>query len=188
MSRIPLEVIFRRSVDVVERGGVRYLVYGGLALPVWGSVTTTQDVDLVVHVTEEEAARLIHAFRMDGFRLPDDAERLFTIDTWTTASLGGRDVDIAWGATDFDLEALSRAVTVHLFDRVVPVASAEDLILYKLTAHRRKDLGHVEDIILRQGTKLDLKYLRSWAQRIASATGRFEVPATLEKLLAEEGL
>lgn len=46
----------------------------------------------------------------------------------------------------------------------------------------------MEDVISRQGAKLDLKYLRKWAESIASATGKFEVPATLDKMLAEAGL
>jgi hypothetical protein len=185
---IPLEELFQRAIDVIEGTEIRYLVYGGIALPAWGDVITTQDLDLVVQVDEAEAVRLITAYRDAGFRVPDDAETLFPIDTWTRASLGGRDVDIAWGATKFDESALSRAVKVTLFNREVPIATAEDLILYKLAAHRRKDLAHVEDIILRQGTRLDVDYLKSWAQRIASTTGKFEIPTTLEKMLAEHGL
>jgi hypothetical protein len=185
---ISLQELFQRAIDVIEKAEIRYLVYGDIALPAWGDVITTQDLDLLVQVDAGSAARLIAAYRDAGFRVPDDAERLFPIDTWTRASLGGRDVDIAWGATDFDDSALSRAVTVHLYDRKVPIASAEDLILYKLAAHRRKDLAHVEDIILRQGSRLDLRYLREWAQRIASATGKFEIPGTLERMLGEQGL
>lgn len=184
---IPLEELFQRAIDVIERAGIRYLVYGGVALPAWGDVVTTQDLDLLVQVDESEAVRLITAYRDAGFRVADDAEELFPIDTWTRASLGGRDVDIAWGATEFDNAALSRAVTVTLYDREVPIASAEDLILYKLAAHRRKDLAHVEDIVLRQGSRLDVSYLKKWAQRIASVTGKFEIPGTLEKILAEQG-
>ena len=77
---------------------------------------------------------------------------------------------------------------VRLYEREVPIASAEDLILYKLAAHRRKDLAHIEDIIVRQGSQLDVTYLRTWAQRIAAATRRFEIRGTLDYMLAEQGL
>jgi hypothetical protein len=97
-------------------------------------------------------------------------------------------VDIALGRTEFDRQAIQRAVRISIFGRTVPIVSAEDLILYKLTAHRRKDLGHVEDIVARQGSRLDLKHLRHWAQWLAEATRKFEIPATLEKLLEERGL
>lgn len=188
MSRIPLDEVFRRAIDVVEAQGIRYMVYGGIALPFWGRVAATDDVDLVLHVAEPDVERLFEAFRDAGFHLPPEAAALFLVDTWTVASVGGRDVDLAVGATEFDREALERAVRVRVFEREVPIASAEDLILYKLVAHRRRDLGHVEDIITRQGRRLDLVYLRAWSERIAAATGKFEVSGTLERMLAEQGL
>jgi hypothetical protein len=188
LSRIPLDEIFRRAIDVVDAQGIRYLVYGGIALPFWGRVTATDDVDLVLQVTQPDVERLFKAFRDAGFQLPAEADALFLVDTWTVASVGGRDVDLALGATEFDHEALRRAVRVRVFGREVPIASAEDLILYKLVAHRRRDLGHVEDIITRQGRGLDLIYLRRWSERIAEATRKFEVPGTLERMLSEQGL
>ncbi len=188
MSTISLKELFRQAIDVVEKAGIRYLVYGGVALSAWGDVITTQDIDLVVHVNEDEARVLLDAFRKAGFSVPDNAAELFLIDTWTRVSQGGRDVDIALGISVFDKQALSRGVVVRLYDRSVPIVSAEDLILYKLTAYRRKDLAHIEDIIIRQGTKLDLVYLRTWAKHIAEGTGKFEVPQTLERMLEEQGL
>ncbi len=188
MIPISLGDLFHRAVDVLERERVPYLVYGGMAVPAWGQVVPTEDVDVVVRIQEADVARLIAAFRRAGFSVPEKAEALFLIDTWIIASMGGRDVDLALGATEFDAEAVRRAARVRLYDRDVSIATAEDLILYKLVAHRRKDLAHIEDILIRQAGKLDLVYLRDWARRIAEATGKFEVPATLEKMLAEQGM
>lgn len=188
MNAIPLDEIFRKAIDVVGGERIPFMVYGGIAFPFWGRVVATDDVDLVVRVAESDVERLFKAFRAAGFYLPDNAERLFFIDTWTVASLKGRDVDLALGATEFDASALARAVRVRVFGREVPVASAEDLILYKLVAHRRKDLAHIEDILVRQGNTLDLAYLNTWAQKIAEGTGKFEVPRTLARMLEEQGL
>ena len=115
-----------------------------------------------------------------------EAEKMIFVDSWAVASKDGRDVDLALGATEFDKLAIERSVRVKVFGREVPIVTAEDLILYKLVAHRRRDLGHVEDIITRQGKKLDFKYLRAWAQKIAAATNKFEVPRTLDRMLSEQ--
>jgi hypothetical protein len=186
VTRIALAELFRQTVDVLEGERVSYLIYGGLALPAWGEIVPTKDVDVVVRVDEGGAARLVQSLRRAGFHVAANAETLFFIDTWFVASKENRDADFALGRTEFDASALARAVRVTIFDRTVPIAAAEDLILYKLAAHRRKDLGHVEDILTRQAGKLDLAYLREWAGRIARATGKFEIPATLEKMLAEQ--
>lgn len=188
MSRIALGELFRRAVDVLTGLKVPYAVYGGIAFPVWGHPVTTDDADFVVHIHEGNVARVLGVFRQAGFHVPDRAETLLFIDTWVTLTLGGRDVDLALGTTDFDAEALKRAVRIRIFDRDVPVVTAEDLILYKVVSHRHKDLGHVEVILKRQGRKLDPAYLRAWAQRIAEATGKFEVPATVDRMLGKEGL
>ncbi len=188
MTQIALAELFRRVIDLVEREKVSYVVYGGLALPAWGQVVPTKDVDLLLRVREEEVGRLIGVLRQDGFHVNSRAETLFFIDTWFVASLGGRDADFALGTTPFDESAFARSVRIRMYERAVPIVSAEDLILYKLAAYRRKDLGHIEDIIIRQGTKLDMAYLRDWARRIAEATGKFEVSATLDTMLAEQGL
>ena len=45
---ISLEEAFNLAVGAVERRRIPYLVFGGLALPAWGAVTTTSDVDLLV--------------------------------------------------------------------------------------------------------------------------------------------
>jgi hypothetical protein len=57
VKRIPLDELFRRAVDVLERERIPYFVYGGMALPAWGEVVTTEDIDFVVQMREESAAR-----------------------------------------------------------------------------------------------------------------------------------
>lgn len=187
MSLIELDDLFRRAIDVMEAEAIPYFIYGGIAVPAWGAVLSTEDVDIVIRVSEEEAVRLMSALRKAGFHIPARTETLLFVDTWFRASQGGRDVDFALGATDFDLSALRRAVRVHVFERTIPIASAEDLILYKRVAYRKKDFAHIDDILVRQEGKLDLGYLREWAQKIAASTGKFEVPTTLEKMLSEPG-
>ncbi len=187
MNRIPLDEIFRQAIDVVVGQKIPYVVYGGIAFPFWGRVAATDDVDLVLMVTESDAPKLFKAFRSAGFYVKSETEKLFFVDTWAVASKNGRDVDLALGATEFDAQAIQRSMRVKVFGREVPIVTAEDLILYKLVAHRRRDIGHVEDIITKQGKKLDLSYLRQWAQKIAEATNKFEIPQTLERLLSEQG-
>jgi hypothetical protein len=80
---------------------------------------------------------------------------------------------------------VTRIPLADLFRQAVDVLEGQR-IPYKLAAHRRKDLSHVEDILARQAGKLDLAYLREWARKIAEATGKFEIPATIEKMLAEQ--
>ena len=57
--------------------------------------------------------------------------------------------------------------------------TAEDLILHKLLASRRKDLLDVEEVLKVQES-IDPVYLRSWAARLG-------IVARLEEMLGEAG-
>ena len=38
---ISLEELFQRAIDIIDKAEIRYLVYGGVALPAWGDVITS---------------------------------------------------------------------------------------------------------------------------------------------------
>lgn len=181
--RIPLKELVDRVLTVVDGASQSYLVYGGIAVSAWANPRATQDADIVVQIRETECQTLLAAFRDAGFRLEANSETTFPLDGWTRVYLGGRHADLALGDTPFDRSALSRRVFVHVLDRTLCIAAAEDLILYKLIAYRLKDLADVESILVRQRGKLDLVYLRHWADEVARATGKFEVPQKLEEML-----
>lgn len=183
MSPATFAELFRRFFGVLESLEVEYFAYGGVVAAVWGAPRETVDVDAVVCVADAAIADLLSALENAGFACPEEARQTFAIDGWLRASVQGRHADVALGRTPFDASALARKQRVELFGTKVWVASAEDLVLYKLIAHRYKDLGDVETVLVRMQKRLDLGYLRSWAEEIARGTGKFEVPGKLEELL-----
>lgn len=175
--------LFRGFYGLLESLDVEYFAYGGVVVAVWGAPRETVDVDSVVCVSDDAADELCPALARAGFTYPEEARRTFLIDGWLRASFRGRHADIALGRTPFDASALTRRRRVTLFETKIWVASAEDLILYKLVAHRYKDLGDAESVLARMRGRLDLAYLRKWADEIARGTGKSEVPGKLEDLL-----
>jgi len=176
--------LFRAFYGMLESLEIEYFAYGGVVVAVWGAPRETVDVDAVVCVTEADIENLLPALARAGFSYPDEAQHTFPIDGWLRARFRGRHADIALGRTPFDESALVRRHRVELFGTKIWVASAEDLILYKLVAHRYKDLGDAETILGRRRGQLDLAYLRKWADEIARGTGKFEVPGKLEDLIS----
>lgn len=181
--RIPLAELVDRVLVVVERTSSSYLVYGGIAVSAWANPRATQDADIVVQTPETECQALLADLRVAGFGLEANSETTFPLDGWTRVYLGGRHADLALGDTPFDRSALARRVPIRVLGRELYIAAAEDLVLYKLIAYRLKDLADVESILVRQRGKLDLVYLRHWADEVARATGKFEVPQKLEEML-----
>ncbi|MBI4606421.1 MAG: hypothetical protein HY721_31030 [Planctomycetes bacterium] len=175
--------LFRRFYGLLESLEVEYFAYGGVVVAVWGAPRETVDVDAVVCVKDDDVEDLFPALARAGFSFPEEAKRAFPIDGWLRTSFRSRHADISLGRTPFDESALTRRRRVKLFGTQIWVASAEDLVLYKLVAHRYKDLGDAETILVRMRGQLDLPYLRKWADEIARGTGKFEVPGKLEDLI-----
>lgn len=183
MSPATLAELFRRFFGAIEPLGIDYFAYGGVAVALWGDPRETVDVDSVVYVADERIPELLRALEKTGFRCTDEEKATFPIDGWLRLGLRGRHADLTLGRTPFDQAALERRRRVKLFDLDVWAVSPEDLILYKLVAHRYKDLGDAQAVVARSHDRLDLDYLRRWADEIARSTGKFEVPAKLEELI-----
>lgn len=63
------------------------------------------------------------------------------------------------------------------------VISPEDLIIHKLVAHRPVDLQDVQGILRRQGSALDLKYIRACPESLNEYVWEHNLPQTFEQLL-----
>ena len=81
-------------------------------------------------------------------------------------------IDLAIGLTGFGKRLLERATTVRLPVRLIPVGTAEDLILLKVLAGRPRDMDDVAWIVLRQDTALDWAYLLQTAEELQEAVGQ----------------
>ena len=73
----------------------------------------------------------------------------------------------------------------ELFGIEVAIAAPEDLILYKLIACRPKDEADIEGIVQRRGDKLDIAYLRKWAEWLSRETAKPLIMQTLKKYLPQ---
>src|SRR5438128_580171 len=94
---------------------------------------------------------LLSTLKAGGFDVHFDqhAERLRR-NRMVKLGFGNVSVDFVLGETEFDSIALDRSRRVTYLDIPLRVASAEDLILYKLIAHCAHDLGDIEKVIRRQ--------------------------------------
>ncbi len=155
------------SLDTIEAGGYDYLLYGGLAAGLWGEPRYTEDVDLVLFLSERHAYKFLREATRHGFSVEEElAIQQIQVSGWARLPFGGRKspwhLDLTLGDSPFDRSALARKKRVELFERDVWLASPEDLLLYKLVSWRERDVLDVHAIVNRQGKSLDAAYLRKW--------------------------
>jgi hypothetical protein len=158
------------------------MIIGGYALPFYGRIRATLDVDLAVVVeTEEELVRLREWLLSEGF----DVELLSPRNPCFVVVDREKGIEIeVWLKPDgvvFDEESLRRRKRVKLDDDLEAwIISPEDFIVNKLA---RPDRGTVDEqdvksVLTRQGDSLDEGYLRKRAKN----AGVLKVLETIQKL------
>lgn len=155
--------MFERVFDALGAAGVRYVVVGGVAVVLQGYARMTVDIDLVVHLDDENVARAIDALERAGLKplLPvrardfaDEKIRQDWIENRNMLVFTMRDdslrpplvVDIfAREPFPFD-EFWRRATPVLIGEREVRVASIEDLVRMKQDSGRARDVDDIEKL------------------------------------------
>jgi hypothetical protein len=75
------------------------------------------------------------------------------------------EVSIAW--LPFEKEALGKATLIRFAGTEIPVATAEDLVIYKALAWRDQDRYDIERLIVLHGKTMDLERIRSFVEQFA---------------------
>jgi hypothetical protein len=144
-----------------ERAKIPYVVIGGHAVNVWLEPRFTADVDVTVQASTGDTDRLKRILAFEGYTvarehgadLPSgpDFVRFRSRDGLVT-------LEVQAAKTEFQREAVRRALVV---DDSLRVATAEDLIVFKLIANRPKDRLDLHGLI--RLPHLDWPHVERWA-------------------------
>jgi hypothetical protein len=158
-----------RLVRLFEEKGVAYMIIGGYALPFFGRIRATLDVDLAVAVKgEKELNRLRGWLESAGFEVTVysplnplmvvvDRKEQVEMELWLKPD-----------GVVFDEETLRRRRKVKLGANFEAwIISAEDFVVNKLARPDRGvvDEQDVKSVLVRQEGKLDMAYLEKRAKK-----------------------
>lgn len=162
------------ALQALEAARIDYVLTGSLASTTWGRPRATYDVDLVVDLRAADVEKLLRAFPPPAWYLERDAI--------LAALRTGGEFNAIHGGTgtklDFWLTARRPADTNRFLRRRreslagVPcwVLSPEDTILAKLewlqAAPSERQQADIAGIVAVQSDKLDVGYLRQWADQL----------------------
>ncbi|MCB1036272.1 MAG: hypothetical protein KDD47_20780 [Acidobacteria bacterium] len=163
-----MEAALRKCLTALEKGGVRYLIVGGVAVVLHGHLRATADLDLVLHLEPENVQLALEGLGRAGFEpvvpvaLEDFAEpekrrQWKTNRNMLVFSLWHPD-DPVFKVDIFVEEPLNfeaaweRRVRAMLPGLEVSVVDLEDLITLKEDAGRPQDLADVHALRRRRPT------------------------------------
>ena len=157
-----------RLITLFEENRIDYMIIGGYALPFYGRIRTTVDLDIAVAVkTQEKFCALLNLLRAADFEptlcspnnpliVVVDRKEKIEFELWTRPD-----------GIVFDEETLRRRRKAQLSEDISAwVVSAEDFIVTKLARPDRGviDEQDVKSVLVRQEGKLDWNYLEKRAK------------------------
>lgn len=147
-------------------------IIGATARNAWAPPRATTDLDLAVAAEAdvvEAVGRALTSLGYEQVRIhradPDDALADLVVFRVPKGAL--RQVDLLLAKTPFEAEVLRRARPVEIEGVAMPVATPEDLIVYKLVADRARDREDIRAILRTQrraGRHMDWSHVERWAE------------------------
>lgn len=182
--------LYRALTDLQSRlaaAGIASAAIGGIAVSVWARPRTTADVDLKILLDRDAAQRLLDVLQPDYVSLqPEPLQALRRHGVLFVKNRDGIRIDLQLADVSFDQSAVERARTIELEPGLAAqICTAEDLIIYKIISTRLQDQIDVENIIRRQGTALDDRYVRKWLRLLEQALDDSTLIANYRRLRAK---
>lgn len=166
---------------------IPYAIIGGIAVQRWGAPRLTRDVDLTILLPpgreEPILTEIAEAFPP---RIKDAVGFALQHRVLPVEVPGGSEADLSLGLPGYEEHVIARTVPYDLGEgRVVRLCSAEDLIIHKALAGRPHDVLDIEGIIVRQGSAIDLRYIRSWIEELSRVADDPEVLRRFDRIWME---
>ncbi len=138
----------REFVELLNLHKVRYIIVGGFAVNLYGYVRLTQDIDILIDPTKNNAIKMMKVIKDFGFGGAGIPQKAFEctghvvhmgvepnrIDLLTSVS----------GVTNKDL--FRRLIKIQYEGISIPVISFQDLIKCKKSSDRAKDKADVGEL------------------------------------------
>ncbi|HLF13794.1 MAG TPA: nucleotidyl transferase AbiEii/AbiGii toxin family protein [Bacteroidota bacterium] len=168
------QTLLVKLASLLDRASIPYMVIGGQAVLYHGEPRLTRDIDITLGNDIDKLEDVLRSLDGSGLDVAaSDIER-FTFETHVlplVEKASGIRVDLIFSFSEYEREALRRAISVPLGERMVRFVSVEDLIIHKLVAGRPRDLEDVRGILARS-PRTDDAYLEKWLRSLGKTLDR----------------
>lgn len=178
-------------ISALRSCGAPSMVIGGIAVIAHGVPRLTTDIDATVWFEDIDLEDLFALLARNGIepRLGDAldfARRRQVLLLRHRPS--GTPLEITLASLPFEREALARATPVRFAEIEVPVASPEDLVVYKTLAWRDRDRPDVERLLILHGSTMNLDRVRRLVREFAEILEDPDRVEEFEALVRRVGL
>lgn len=139
---------FKEFLKSFNSNGVEYLLIGGYAVGIHGHIRATNDLDIWVKVSQENATRIERALRQFGFATAALTLELFLVrNNVVRMGVPPIRIEVLTSISGVEFEACyAEKEMVQIEEIVVPVISLARLRENKAASGRAKDLADLESL------------------------------------------
>jgi hypothetical protein len=170
------EALSVEMAQLLDKAAIPFMIVGSIASMAHSQPRMTNDVDIVIDPTAAQLGQWISSLGdrfYSSIEMARDAlqqRSMFNVIDLTT----GIKVDlIIRKQRPFDIEEFHRRQPGDIGGKMVPIATAEDIILAKLEWNKitpsERQLRDAQGVAVTQWANLDLAYLRKWAPQLGVA-------------------
>lgn len=163
-----------------------HMLIGGVAVILRGIPRHTEDIDAAVwaeHLETERLLDVLAAHEIEG-RIPDLTAFAAEYQVFLLHHApSGTPLEIKLASLAFERAAIARAETLTVRDIPVPVATPEDLILYKVVSWRERDRADIERLLRLHHPCIDVAHVRETVRAFSDALGEPERITDMERLI-----
>lgn len=180
-----LEKALAEIASALRSAGVPWMVIGGIAIIARGVRRMTTDIDVVVRGDETTPAAMLRALTTRRI-----VPRIADAETFARERLvlllrhepTGVDLDLSFGWTTFEHEALAARSDATYGSVVAPMARAEDLVIFKAMAARPKDIEDATALMLMH-KEIDVDRVRRHLAELAALADEPTLTSGLEAVI-----
>jgi predicted nucleotidyltransferase len=165
-------ILTRLAKELADRS-IPYMVIGGQAVLLYGEPRLTKDIDVTLGLgvdgfqTIRKVAKAL-AFAMMVENPEDFVRRTMVLPVLDEES--GIRIDFIFSFSEYEKQAIERAVSVPMKGASVCFASLEDVLIHKIVAGRPRDIEDVTSILLKN-PDYDRAYIDKWLREFDASLG-----------------
>jgi hypothetical protein len=154
-------IIYEEILSEFRKQKVKYVIVGGIAVNLLGSLRSTADMDILVEMSDSNLAKVVRVLTRQGYRVKQPVDPMglaeeATRKDWTRNKRmkafdfykegGFREVDIIIETPVTFEQARKTALRIRCGDIVLPVISIDNLIKMKKKSFRNIDKVDIEEL------------------------------------------
>lgn len=160
-----IEKLIKKISLNLDKDKIPYMIIGGQAVLLYGTPRLTRDIDITLGIDTDKFSLIEKICKNLGLKIlsknPEDFARDTKVLPAEETKLKIR-VDFIFSSTFYEKQALKRIKKVLMGGYPVKFASCEDLIIHKMFAGRAIDEEDVKNIIIKNKSEIDFKYIKKW--------------------------